>query len=142
MTSKPSLIILDCTPNSPADTIRKNLPELLDYILSLNDTIPIILVESIMRDFAFFKKDDKTIFGTISFINKQNKALKIVYENKIKTNKNIVYVSNQNLIGQDHEATIDGTHFNDLGHYRVYERLQQEIEKISIKLTIDERATR
>lgn len=95
-----------------------------------------------MRDFAFFKKDDKTVFGTISFINKQNKALKIVYENKIKTNKNIVYVSNQNLIGQDHEATIDGTHFNDLGHYRVYERLQQEIEKISIKLTIDERATR
>lgn len=129
MTSKPSVIILDCTTNSPADTIRKNLPELLDYILSLNDTIPIILVESIMRDFAFFKKDVKTVFGTISFINEQNKALKEIYENKIKTNKNIVYVSSQNLIGQDHEATIDGTHFNDLGHYRVYERLRQEIEK-------------
>jgi lysophospholipase L1-like esterase len=129
MTSKPSLIILDCTPNSPADTIRKNLPELLDYILSSNDTIPIILVESIMRDFAFFKKDDKTVFGTISFINEQNKALKEVFENKIKTNKNIVYISNQNLVGQDHEATIDGTHFNDLGHYRAYERLRQEIEK-------------
>lgn len=129
MTSKPSIIILDCTPNSSADIIRKNLPELLDYILSLNDSIPIILVESIMRDFAFFKKDDKTVFGTISFINEQNKALKEVYEKKIKTNKNIIYVSSQKIVGQDHEATIDGTHFNDLGHYRAYEHLRQEIEK-------------
>jgi len=130
MTAKPSVIILDCTPNSPADTIRKNLPNTIDYINSVNDTVPIILVESIIRDFAFFKKDDKTAFGTISFINEQNNALNDVYESKIKRRKNIFYINSENLIGKDHEATIDGTHFNDLGHYRAYEHLRQEIDKI------------
>ncbi|MGX1024290.1 SGNH/GDSL hydrolase family protein [Psychroflexus sp. MBR-150] len=130
MTAKPSVIILDCTPNSPADTIRKNLPKTIDYINSVNDTVPIILVESIIRDFAFFKKDDKTVFGTMSFINEQNNALNDVYESKIKTRKNIFYINSESLIGKDHEATIDGTHFNDLGHYRAYEHLRKEIEKI------------
>jgi hypothetical protein len=131
MTAKPSVIILDCTPNSSADMIKKNLPKTIDYINSVNDTVPIILVESIIRDFAFFKKDDKTVFGTMSFINEQNNALTDVYESKIKTRNNIFYVNSENLIGKDHEATIDGTHFNDLGHYRAYERLRQEIKKIS-----------
>lgn len=129
MTAKPSLIILDCTPNSPADTIRKNLPKTIAYINSVNDTIPIIFVESIMRDFAFFKKDDKTVFGTKSFIREQNNALKEIYENTIKTRENVFYIKSENLIGNDHEATIDGTHFNDLGHYRAYKAIKHEIEK-------------
>ncbi|MDI9605102.1 MAG: SGNH/GDSL hydrolase family protein [Bacteroidota bacterium] len=130
MTAKPSLIVLDCTPNSRSDTIKKHLPETIDYIRSINDTTPIILIESTIRDYAFFKKDDKTVFGTISFINEQNKALKEVYENKSEIYENIFYLSSEYLIGQDHEATIDGTHFNDLGHYRAYEVLRQEINKI------------
>lgn len=130
MTAKPSVIVLDCTPNSPADTIRKNLPRTIDFITSANNTIPIILVESLIRDFAYFKKDDKTIFGTMSFISEQNKALKEIYTEKVKQHKNLHYISNEKLIGQDHEATINGTHFNDLGHYRTYELLRQEIEKI------------
>jgi lysophospholipase L1-like esterase len=130
MTANPSIIILDCTPNSPAETIRKNLPELIDFIRSVNDTTPIFLVESIIRDFAFFIKGGKTTYGTMDFINEQNKALKQVYEVKSKTEKNIYYVNSENLIGKDHEATIDGTHFNDLGHFRAYELFRQEIEKI------------
>ncbi len=130
MTANPSLIVLDCTPNSRSDTIKKNLPKTIDYIRSINDTTPIILVESIIREYAFFKRDDKTVFGTISFINEQNNALKEVYEIKSEIYKNLFYLSNEYLIGQDHEATIDGTHFNDLGHYRAYEVLRQVIEKI------------
>jgi hypothetical protein len=129
MTANPSIIVLDCTPNSDATTIRNNLPDLLDHITSINNTIPIILVESIVRDFSFFKKDDINVFGTMSFIKEQNKALRDVYESNIKLNRNLFYVTNENLIGNDHEATSDGTHLNDLGHYRVYERIRQEIEK-------------
>jgi hypothetical protein len=130
MTAQPSMVILDCTPNSPADTIRKNLPETIDYITAVNDTVPIILVESIIRDDAFFRKEDQNVPGTMSFINEQNKALKSVFESKIKTRKNIFYLDSENLIGEDHEATIDGTHFNDLGHYRAYQKFREEIEKI------------
>ena len=117
-------------PNSGSDVIRENLPKTIDYITSINATVPIILVESIIRDFAFFKKDDKSVFGTMSFIQEQNNALKEIYEQKAKTRKNIYYVCSEKLVGNDHEATIDGTHFNDLGHFRAYDYLRQEIEKV------------
>src|SRR5690606_34222854 len=130
MEAKPALIVLDCTPNSTAAEIKHNLPETLDYIKSVSDTTPIILLESIVRDFAYFKKDDEKVFGTMSFIKGQNNELKKVYETKIENYKNIFYLSSENLIGQDHEATIDGTHFNDLGHYRAYEYIKPVIQKV------------
>lgn len=130
MASEPSLIVLDCTPNSHADTIRQNLPELVDYIRSVDKEVPILFIESIMRDFAYFKVDNKDEFGTLSFINEQNDALQEVYADKMKKYENLYYVDSKELIGTDHEATIDGTHFNDLGHYRAYVSLKQEIEKI------------
>src|SRR5690606_11517257 len=52
MDAKPSLIVLDCTPNSTRAEIRENLPKTVDYIRSMDETVPIILLESIMRDFA------------------------------------------------------------------------------------------
>jgi hypothetical protein len=130
MTADPSLIILDCTPNSSPHVIRRNLPETIDYITSVNDTVPIMLVESIMRDFAYFRKDDITVSGTISHINEQNNALREVYESKKLTRENLFYIHRDGLIGNDNEATIDGVHFNDLGNYRAFERIRQEIEKI------------
>jgi lysophospholipase L1-like esterase len=130
MLAKPSAIILDCTPNSSAETIRTNLPNLIEYIRSLNDTIPLVLIESIIFDNTNLKKDNKTIFGTLSFINEQNKALNDIYSLKSKKHKNLYYLNGENLIGNDHEATIDGIHFNDLGHFRAYEKIKLQIEKI------------
>ena len=74
--------------------------------------------------------DNKSVFRTISFTKEQNNALKEVYERKSKTRKNIYYICNEKLVGADHEATIDGIHFNDLGHFRAYEHIRQEITKI------------
>ncbi|MDO6437441.1 SGNH/GDSL hydrolase family protein [Cyclobacterium sp. 1_MG-2023] len=128
MPSNPSVIILDCTPNSAPDTILTNLPETLAYIQSVNDSVPIILVESIVRDYAYFKENNPSTFGTLSYIQAQNDALKKVYLNN--KNKNLFYVSNNDLIGQDNEATVDGTHFNDLGNYRMYQFLLPIIEKL------------
>jgi lysophospholipase L1-like esterase len=131
MPDNPSVIILDCTPNSAPDTILTNLPETLAYIQSVNDSIPIILVESIVRDYAYFKENDPSTFGTLSYIQAQNDALKKVYlDNK---NKNLFYVSNKDLIGQDNEATVDGTHFNDLGNYRMYQFLLPMVQKLLTK---------
>ena len=131
MTAQPSVIVLDCVQNSVSEVIRENLPQTIDYISSVNDTVPIILVESTINDYAFFKKDDPAVLGTMSFIEEQNNALKEVYETKSKTRKNMYYLSSKNLIGEDREATIDGTHFNDLGHFRAYEYLRREIAKIT-----------
>ena len=128
MPDNPSVIILDCTPNSAPDTILTNLPETLAYIQSVNDSVPIILVESIVRDYAYFKQNDPSTFGTLSYIQAQNDALKKVYLDK--KNKNLFYVTNKDLIGQDNEATVDGTHFNDLGNYRMYQFLLPMVQNL------------
>ena len=130
MTANPSVILLDCTPNSSAEIIRENLPELIKYIRSVNDSVPVVFVESIIRDYAYFKKDVKSNFGTLSFIGEQNKALQDVYRSSSAIYKNLYYIDSENLIGNDNEATVDGTHFNDLGHFRAYEQLYQYIKKI------------
>ena len=130
MPADPALIILDCTPNSAADTIRKNLPELLDYIRSVNKTVPIMLVETIIRDYAHFKKDDPDIFGTPGYLNHQNSTLYDIYKEYRTTDMNLHFINSKDLIGSDNEATIDGTHFNDLGNFRAYEKLSKEIIEI------------
>lgn len=40
---------------------------------------------------------------------------------------NIYYLSSENLIGDDGEATVDGIHFTDLGFVRMAEKLQEKI---------------
>lgn len=130
MPADPALIILDCTPNSAADTIRKNLPELLEYIRSVNKTVPIMLVETIIRDYAHFKKDDPETFGTFGYLDQQNNTLHDVYEDFHKADMNLHFIDGEDLIGHDNEATIDGTHFNDLGNYRAYEILTREIRAV------------
>ncbi len=127
----PSLIFLDCTPNSSAKTIRENLPELVEYIRSLNETVPIVFIESIVRDYVHFKKDDGT-YGTLGYIKDQNRALNEIYNRYRGEFEHLYYVKSDDLIGDDHEATIDGTHFNDLGNYRAYQKLMDKIRIIDL----------
>lgn len=121
MCINPGLIFLDCTPNSSAKTIRENLPELVEYIRSVNETVPIVFVESIVRDYVHFKKDDGT-YGTLSYIQEQNRALNEIYVKYQEEFEHFYYLKSDDLIGDDQEATIDGTHFNDLGNYRAHQK--------------------
>src|SRR5690606_10930892 len=130
MKTTPQLVILDCTPNSSANTIRKNLPDLIEYIRSINDSVPILFIESIVRDFAHFKVENEKTFGTLTYIKNQNKALNEIYMEYKKSFKHLYYMKSDDLIGNDNEATIDGTHFNDLGHYRAYKSLMEKIKVI------------
>tara|TARA_R110001592_G_scaffold108704_3_gene303660 strand:+ start:41354 stop:42448 length:1095 start_codon:yes stop_codon:yes gene_type:complete len=130
MPSKPSVIVLDCTPNSAPDTILKNLPETIAFIRNIDDSVPIVLVESIIRNYAYFKENDPTVFGTLSYIQQQNNALRKVYLDAKQNNKNIHYIFSKELIGLDNEGTVDGTHFNDLGNYRMYEFLLPELKNL------------
>ena len=115
---------------SPLSTDIVAFP-LENHLLELPEiTIPLVLIESVIFDNTNLKKDNKTIFGTMSFIKDQNKALNDIYSSKSKKYKNLFYIKGENLIGNDHEATIDGIHFNDLGHFRAYEKIKLQIEKI------------
>jgi hypothetical protein len=71
-----------------------------------------------------------------NYIQNQNNALKDIFLDRSKIYNNLHYIESQDLIGKDHEGTRDGIHFNDLGFYRAYQILKEEIE--SIKLNVND----
>ena len=43
--------------------------------------------------------------------------------------KNIYYVKSEGMLGEDYEATVDGTHFTDLGMVRYVDHILPTIRK-------------
>jgi hypothetical protein len=128
MSVDPSLIILDCAVNSDSATIMNNAPELIEYLESKNVKTRILFVESLMRENSYFKKEKET--GSCNYISKQNDALKSVFRMEKRKYDYLYYLPCEKLIGDDHEGTVDGTHLNDLGFYRMFIAIENEIIEI------------
>lgn len=126
-----SLFVIDCTPNSAPDTIKKNALKLIMQIRKCKPDTPILLVESIIREYSYFQNTDESVFGGLMYIKAQNKELRTSYSTAVKSGiKNLFYLESNDLIGSDHEGTVDGTHLSDLGQYRIAEKIGSEIIEI------------
>jgi len=117
--------ILDCVPNSSPQQIHDRAVPFIHRLRELKPGVPIILVESLFREDGNWD----TVKGM--YVTNQNKEFRQAYEQLVgeKVQK-LYYVSNSNLIGDDHEATVDGTHFTDLG----FTRFANHIENVLIKI--------
>jgi GDSL-like Lipase/Acylhydrolase family/N-terminus of Esterase_SGNH_hydro-type len=125
------LFVIDCTPNSHPDTIKNNALNLMKQIRKCRPESPILLIESITRENAYLKTSDPTSFGSYPFILAQNKALQKAYDQAIINGvTELYYLKGDGLIGSDHEATVDGTHLTDLGHYRMAQAVETKIKEI------------
>jgi len=125
------LYVLDCTPNSSPDIIKKNTLKLIQQIRATKPETPILLVESIIRENSYFKLTDELTHGGLKYVQAQNKELSRSFKAAEDLGIiNLYYLESKDLIGSDHEATIDGTHLSDLGQYRIAEAIGAEITKI------------
>lgn len=125
------LIVIDCTPNSHPDIIRNNALKLIQQIRRCHPTTPVLLIESIIREYSYFRITDPSRFGSRNFILSQNNELKNAFDNSVNMGiTNLYYLEADDLIGSDHEATIDGTHLTDLGFYRFANNVQNKIVNI------------
>lgn len=61
------------------------------------------------------------------------KAIKEYEKIKYEEDKNVYYLANDDLIGHDGEATVDGIHFTDLGFLRFADKLYNTIQHINIQ---------
>jgi lysophospholipase L1-like esterase len=125
------IYVIDCVPNSSPEVIKKNAYNLIKQIRKARPKTPILLVESIIREYSYFQKTDETIFGGLKYIQSQNNELKNAYNKLIEEGiENVFYLSSEGLIGFDHEGTIDGTHLNDLGMTRIANKIGNKINEI------------
>lgn len=119
------VIVLDCVPNpSPEEIAQRTIP-FVKRLRQSQPSTPIVMVESVFREHAHWNTNLQ------QNVNLQNAAFKKAYQELLGQGiAGLYYVSSEGHIGSDHEATIDGTHFSDLGHYRMAQKLAPILSNI------------
>lgn len=116
--------ILDCIPNPSPEQIRERSYPFIKYLRQHQPNVPIIIVETIFRQTGLW---NQRVGETV---RQQNEAIRKTYERLQQEGyKNIYYIESSKLIGDDHEATIDGIHLTDLGFMRIADALIPVIKK-------------
>ena len=123
--------ILDCVPNSSPEQVTERTEYLVSKIRQQHPKAPVIIVQSIIREQGNF---DETVKQRVEDQNANME--KQFYLLRQKGIEGLYLISSQNMLGQDHEGTIDGVHPNDLGFDRMIQILKPEILKILRKHNI------
>lgn len=123
----PCLYVLDASPNMSPELINERGVNFVSILREKHPETPILLVED--RSFS----NAHILPSKADFHRRNHAALKKVYDHFITAgDKNIYYLSAENLIGEnlDFDATMDGSHLNDLGMYRMTDSLEKAIRPI------------
>ncbi len=109
----PAVYVIDCLPNMVEDEIRERAEPLVRKLREARQDTPIVLVEDRTYGYAWVKESARKRHET------SRSALIRAYDNLIASGvKNLLYLPGADLLGQDGEATTDGSHPNDLGFMR------------------------
>ena len=118
----PGLFVLDYAPNAWDYLIDEKGEEFFRVIRDAHPDVPVIFIEDVIFPHSRF---DKRILQEVT---KKNNAQKRLFEKlQAAGEKNIYYISAEGMIGDDAEATVDGTHFTDLGMMRYVEHVMPTI---------------
>lgn len=121
--------VIECTENMSVEEINENTMPLAEIIRNRRQTTPIIFVEGFMFEKACL--DDTTR----NIITLKNEALKNVFQKMIDTGfTDIHFVGRGGSLGEDHEATVDGVHFTDLGFLRYADFLIEKFRQFNMPL--------
>ncbi|MCX6139173.1 MAG: SGNH/GDSL hydrolase family protein [Ignavibacteriales bacterium] len=124
-----SLYVVDCISNMTAGQIRENTVPLVESIRNRRPDAPIVFVEGMLYD--------KTVLddSARAAMNNKNSVLRSEYEKMAaKGFTNLFYIDNNGALGNDHEGTVDGAHFTDLGFMRFAEYLLTRFEHFGLNV--------
>ena len=111
----PSVYVLDPLPNLSPAQVTERMPALVRALRRAHPQTPIVLVESILYVDGPYVEE-----GRGRRCRESNAALLALYERlKADGDDRILYIKAQDLLGDDGEDTVDGTHPTDLGFFRM-----------------------
>ncbi|OGD22433.1 MAG: hypothetical protein A2W03_01590 [Candidatus Aminicenantes bacterium RBG_16_63_16] len=120
-----SVYVIDCAPNMTPELITERTEPLVRTLRAAHPDTPIVLVENIVYQQAWFLADSAKSFKS------KNEALQAAYRRLVRAGaKKIHYLPGDRLLGGDSEATVDGTHPTDLGFLRMAEAIEPALRKI------------
>ena len=115
----PCVYVIDCLPNMAAGAVSERTVPLVRTLRSAHESVPIVLVEDRTYADAFFVPSKR------SRNDSSRAALKKSYgQLKAEGVPGLHYVEGEDLLGEDGEATVDGSHATDLGFVRMADVLE------------------
>jgi len=108
-----SSYVLDCLPNCTAQIVRDSAQIFIEHILKVHPRRPVYMVEEV--EFPYFEFDAQS---AADHEDKNREWLSVYNELRNKGYENLYYIKSEGLLGNDGEATVDATHFTDLGFMR------------------------
>ncbi len=118
----PAAYVIDCLPNLMAPLLSERLGPFLDRLRSARPITPIVAVGSIPYPAAFL------LSNTAKRIADSTAVFNAVIKERIEGgDENLHVVPGESLLGDDGEATIDGTHPNDLGMVRLADTIEPAV---------------
>ena len=106
------------------ELIDENGEAFFRIIRDAHPDVPVIFIEDVIFPYTIF---DNAIREQVE---NKNAAQKRLYTKLKKAGeKRIYYISAEGMIGEDGEATVDGTHFTDLGMMRYVDHVLPTIKK-------------
>lgn len=121
----PCMYVLDPLPNNEKQGIEERGEALVQKIRAAHPTTPIVMVENIVYQNGHILKlrHDRS--------TSSNDAWRVIFDKLVKQgDKNLYYIPGDQLLGDDDEATVDGTHGTDLGFYRMAKTITPYLKKI------------
>ncbi|MGE3409057.1 MAG: SGNH/GDSL hydrolase family protein [Pirellulales bacterium] len=121
----PALFVLDCLPNLDETGVRERVGPLVETIRQAHPDTPIMLVENITY------QNSPVVPASQKNTDSKNVALKEIYQGLMSSGATgLHYFAGGDLLGDDGEATVDGTHPTDLGFQRMADALTPAIQAI------------
>lgn len=119
-----SMYILDFVPNATVEQMKERADKFYTIIRNRHPDTPILFVEDPIFTHTRF---DQCIAKEVK---ERNETINAFFKSlKKRGEKNIYMLSSKDIIGNDGEATVDGSHFTDLGFMRYSKILYPIINK-------------
>lgn len=128
--SDPSVIVLDMLPNCKKEELEEKLVPFYEIVRRAHPGVPILMVESPL--FPIMKWNNETR----QTITEKNQTLKRIFDNLIKTDKDLYYFEGERIL-TNRDGTVDNYHMTDMGYTEfannLYPLLKELIEKSETK---------
>jgi hypothetical protein len=121
----PAAYVIDCVPNMTAAEVRGRTVPLVKQLRKARPDVAIVLVEDRTHDGQWVSRK----LGAER--EDRRKALREGYDRLVEDGeKRLTYVKGDKLLGDDGEATVDGSHPTDLGSVRYADQLEPVLRKV------------
>ena len=124
----PGIFVLDYTPNATGPRIDERAEKFFRILRDAHPDVPVVFIELPTYPRAAFHTK-----GWVSMQERSNAQRRIYEKMKAQGEKKLFYIKSEGMLGDDGEATVDGTHFSDLGMMRYVDHVLPTLKKALAK---------